>query len=564
MVERPTGSGEPAGSTRSEPRPPEEGSRGSFLRELPILLVVALGQGVLLAALVILVLGTLWGYTGQPLGDSPVVVVESGSMMHCKNGNPQYGDDCRPERYGRLGFIDPGDLILVKDIDRAGDVGVGLAVEPVDHGRHGVEVLDVVKDSPADEAGLRPEDVIVALAEQPTASVDDLHKLLVQLPVGIPAPVVRRLNADIVKIVALPEVQERLKQIGFVGVGNSPEEHVAQIRRDLQIMAKAREAAQKGAGRMSLDQLFQRMQTGSTKDLNVILKADVQGSIEALTESLERLSTDEVKLKVIHYSVGAITESDVMLASASNAIVLGFNVKPDAKAAQQAQANGVDVRTYSIIYEVINDLKAALSPEEYDVAAPLLSFAGKPNFEEKYYYPQFSKPWPELLKETGLSDEELAKRLAAISAKLLAVRSERARPRTDEKILTANNGLMIGGFADAGRMLKNKEYVARAAKAADFVLTKLRSDDGRHVVIRPLAYVAEADLAAYAEARRFPIIPCTLCGSQDNLQRKQIGEMLRDWERRQPGRIESIVRALAEVRPSHLLDRKLYDFARLK
>ena len=93
---------------------------------------------------------------------------------------------------------------------------------------------------------------------------------------------------------------------------------------------------------------------------------------------------------------------------------------------------------------------------------------------------------------------------------------------------------------------------------------KLVSDDGKHVVIRPLAYVADADLAAYAEAKRFPIIPCTLCGSQENLQRKQIGEMLRDWERRQPGRIESIVRALTEVRPSHLLDRKLFDFAGLK
>src|SRR5687767_6910012 len=93
---------------------------------------------------------------------------------------------------------------------------------------------------------------------------------------------------------------------------------------------------------------------------------------------------------------------------------------------------------------------------------------------------------------------------------------------------------------------------------------KLVSDDGNHVVIRPLAYVAEADLAAYAESKRFPIIPCTLCGSQDNLQRKQVGEMLREWERRHPGRTESIVRALTEVRPSHLLDRKLFDFARLK
>ena len=91
---------------------------------------------------------------------------------------------------------------------------------------------------------------------------------------------------------------------------------------------------------------------------------------------------------------------------------------------------------------------------------------------------------------------------------------------------------------------------------------KLRSDDGRHVVIRPLAYVAEEDLAVYAEQKAFPIIPCTLCGSQENLQRKQVGEMLRDWQRRYPGRIESMMRALGEVRPSHLLDRRLHDFSR--
>ena len=93
---------------------------------------------------------------------------------------------------------------------------------------------------------------------------------------------------------------------------------------------------------------------------------------------------------------------------------------------------------------------------------------------------------------------------------------------------------------------------------------KLRSDDGRHVVIRPLAYVAESDLVAYAAQRGFPIIPCTLCGSQENLERKQIGQMLGEWQRRYPGRVESIVRALTEVRPSHLLDRKLFDFASLK
>jgi tRNA 2-thiocytidine biosynthesis protein TtcA len=93
---------------------------------------------------------------------------------------------------------------------------------------------------------------------------------------------------------------------------------------------------------------------------------------------------------------------------------------------------------------------------------------------------------------------------------------------------------------------------------------KLVSDDGRHVVIRPLAYVAEEDLAAYAEAKRFPIIPCTLCGSQENLQRKLVGEMLREWDRRHPGRIESILRALTDVHASHLLDRKLFDFANLR
>jgi tRNA 2-thiocytidine biosynthesis protein TtcA len=93
---------------------------------------------------------------------------------------------------------------------------------------------------------------------------------------------------------------------------------------------------------------------------------------------------------------------------------------------------------------------------------------------------------------------------------------------------------------------------------------KLRSDDGRHVVIRPLAYVAEADLAAYAGSRAFPIIPCTLCGSQDNLERQVLRRMIDDWEKRHPGRIESILRALTDVRPSHLLDRGLFDFAGLK
>ncbi|WP_028916523.1 tRNA 2-thiocytidine(32) synthetase TtcA [Pseudoxanthomonas sp. J35] len=89
---------------------------------------------------------------------------------------------------------------------------------------------------------------------------------------------------------------------------------------------------------------------------------------------------------------------------------------------------------------------------------------------------------------------------------------------------------------------------------------KLLSDDGRHVVIRPLAYVREADIVEYAAARQFPIIPCNLCGSQENLQRKQVGLMLQQWERESPGRVETIARALGDIRPSQLADPKLFDF----
>jgi tRNA 2-thiocytidine biosynthesis protein TtcA len=93
---------------------------------------------------------------------------------------------------------------------------------------------------------------------------------------------------------------------------------------------------------------------------------------------------------------------------------------------------------------------------------------------------------------------------------------------------------------------------------------KLGSDDGKHVVIRPLAYVEERDLEAYSTLKQFPIIPCDLCGSQDNLQRQQVKLMLRDWEKHFPGRVESIFRALQNASPSHLLDRNLFDFANLK
>ena len=93
---------------------------------------------------------------------------------------------------------------------------------------------------------------------------------------------------------------------------------------------------------------------------------------------------------------------------------------------------------------------------------------------------------------------------------------------------------------------------------------KLVSDDGRHVVIRPLAYVAESDLERWSEQRRFPIIPCTLCGSQVNLQRAQIKQMLREWERHHPGRIDNMAAAMGRITPSHLMDRNLHPFATLQ
>ena len=93
---------------------------------------------------------------------------------------------------------------------------------------------------------------------------------------------------------------------------------------------------------------------------------------------------------------------------------------------------------------------------------------------------------------------------------------------------------------------------------------KLVSDDGKHVVIRPLAYVRERDLARYAEAMAFPIIPCNLCGAQENLQRKQVAAMLREWEKQHPGRIETIFNALGNVVTTHLLDRSLRDFAAIR
>ena len=123
---------------------------------------------------------------------------------------------------------------------------------------------------------------------------------------------------------------------------------------------KQREAELVKSSKVSLEELYDQIKTGDVKELRVVLKADVQGSVEALTDALSRMSTAEVKLRVIHGSVGGITESDILLAAASNAIVIGFNVRPESKGAVLAAKEGVDVRLYTIIYEAVADVRAAM------------------------------------------------------------------------------------------------------------------------------------------------------------------------------------------------------------
>ncbi len=112
--------------------------------------------------------------------------------------------------------------------------------------------------------------------------------------------------------------------------------------------------------KMSLDDLYSKIQEGNLKEFNIVVKADVQGSVEAMTQSLEKLSNDEVVVKIIHGGVGAINESDVILASASNAIIIGFNVRPDTMAKQSAESEDVDIRLYKVIYQAIDDVEAAM------------------------------------------------------------------------------------------------------------------------------------------------------------------------------------------------------------
>ncbi|MDY5098183.1 translation initiation factor IF-2 [Clostridium sp.] len=141
--------------------------------------------------------------------------------------------------------------------------------------------------------------------------------------------------------------------------------HVVKDEKTARNMAESRKQKEKAdslmnSHRVSLEDLYSQIQEGKVKELAIIVKADVQGSVEALKQSLEKLSTDDVKVRVIHQAVGAITETDITLATASNAIIIGFNVRPDNNAVTAAEKEKVDIKTYRIIYDAIEDIKSAM------------------------------------------------------------------------------------------------------------------------------------------------------------------------------------------------------------
>jgi translation initiation factor IF-2 len=177
---------------------------------------------------------------------------------------------------------------------------------------------------------------------------------------------VRALNNDKGERVEIAGPAVPVEVIGFSGVPAAGERFVVlEEERKARAVAefrlnKQRTAEMAAMRKVTLEDLHSQIQEGTVKELNIVLKADVQGSAGAIVDALEKLSTPAVKLKVIHSSVGAINETDVMLAAASNAIIIGFNIRPETKAADIAQREGVDIRLYNIIYNIIDDIKAAM------------------------------------------------------------------------------------------------------------------------------------------------------------------------------------------------------------
>src|SRR5208282_5435531 len=158
---------------------------------------------------------------------------------------------------------------------------------------------------------------------------------------------------EVLGLQGLPEAGDQLSV-----ADEAKARHIVEYRQ-----SKQREAslAKSASGRLTLDQLHEQLRSGEVKDLPVVVKADVQGSVDVLNEMLPKLSNDQVKLKVLQASVGAVTETDVLLASASNAIIVAFNVRPERKASDLAQRENVDIRLHTIIYELLDELRRAVA-----------------------------------------------------------------------------------------------------------------------------------------------------------------------------------------------------------
>jgi translation initiation factor IF-2 len=181
------------------------------------------------------------------------------------------------------------------------------------------------------------------IAGRVRAMIDDTGKKIEQAGPSTP-----------VEVIGFPEVPNA----GDIFVVMEDERKARQIALSRLQKQKSAELAMKK--KLTLDDLYNKVKEGEIKELNIIVKADVQGSVEAIREALSNLKHPEVKVNVIHSGVGGINESDVMLATASNAIIIGFNVRPDTKASSLIEKEGVDVRMYNVIYEAIDDVKKAL------------------------------------------------------------------------------------------------------------------------------------------------------------------------------------------------------------
>jgi translation initiation factor IF-2 len=184
--------------------------------------------------------------------------------------------------------------------------------------------------------------------------------------VGVHSGRVRAMQNDRGEKVAEAGPSMPVELVGLSGVPNAGDIFVAmkdeKQAREIATLRqiKHREVEFAKHTKLSLEDLYKRIQSGEVKDLNVVVKGDVQGSVEAVSETLRKLSTEAVRLNVIHSAVGAITETDVNLAAASNAVIIGFNVRPELKAQGHAEREGVDIRLYSIIYDAVEDVKKAM------------------------------------------------------------------------------------------------------------------------------------------------------------------------------------------------------------